>query len=196
MYPKIRHIQYLVGQLDQIGSGHQGVAVAVMKSQTPEEGAADVVGDRDIVQPPHFRCRTESELANDVRLLSAGGVFRRDDGIGKFRFIDVWVVVRRDNVDVRVVERFLADSVERIAVHDQVIGIQLLDEPGDTGRPGGWAVELVTRHPVGGARRQAESAVHAVAQQRLGCASAWRVFESRGGSGKHGATGPRTSGRG
>ena len=56
-------------------------------------------------------------------------------GLDEIVIVAPGIVVRRDDVDVRVVERLHRHAVQRLAVDHQVVRIELLDVRGDFARP-------------------------------------------------------------
>ena len=57
------------------------------------------------------------------------------------------IVVRRDHVGIRLVDLPLRDAVQRAAVDDQMVRIELFDVGGDLVGPLGRGVDLVARLP-------------------------------------------------
>ena len=89
----------------------------------------------------------KAELADEIRLLALRERVGRANRLHEIVIVAPRIVVRRDHVDVRIVERLHWHAVQRLAVDHQVIRIELLDVGGDLARPLGRGVDFVAGFP-------------------------------------------------
>ena len=110
-------------------------ALAAVRAEAPEQHTCRVRVVDGVDDRFDFAGWQEADFADEVGLLAGGLGDCPVDRLGD-DLATVGVVVGRDDVDIRVVERLARNAVKRLAVDDQVPGVERLDVGGDLSRPG------------------------------------------------------------
>ena len=89
----------------------------------------------------------KAKLADKIRLLPLRERVRRANRLHEIVVVAPRIVVRRDDVDIRIVQRLTRARRAAIAVDHQVVWIELLDVGRDLAGPLGRGVDFVARFP-------------------------------------------------
>ncbi len=101
-------------------------AFAAVHTQAPQQRAGNPFVDHGLDRGRDVRRFNEAKLADEIGLLALRERVRRADRLGKIVVLAPRIMVRRDHVDIRILKRRQRNAVQRAAVDDQVIRIELL----------------------------------------------------------------------
>src|SRR5262245_61502873 len=87
------------------------------------------------------------ELTNKIGFLPLRKRMGGSNGRDKITIVTPWVVMRRDHVDIWIIERCPRHAMQRSAVDHQMIWIELFDKCSDAASPLGCRIDFVACLP-------------------------------------------------